>query len=93
MGELIRLQVAITEYSNPETYLVGEVDFAEDDVIVGTWMRLDWMWYNGGLVYCMTGEALETEEEALALADPTPLDFPGSDLCRQMPWTALTAVE
>ena len=93
MGEVILLEVLVSAYSNPETYLVGQVIDAVDDVLMGTWLRLDWMWYNGGLVYCMTGEELETEEEALALADPTPLDFPGADLCRELPWTLLTPVE
>jgi len=93
MGEVIPLKVAVSGFSNPETYLVGQVVETVDDIIMDTWLRLDWMWYNGGLVYCMTGEELESEEEALALMDPTPLDFPGADLCRQMPWTGLTPVE
>ena len=93
LGETVRLRVEISQYSNPETYLVGEVEFAEDDVILGTWVRLDWMWFNGALVYCMIGRSLESEEEALALLEPTPLDFPGSALCNETPWTLLTWVE
>jgi hypothetical protein len=51
------------------------------------------MWVNDGLVYCVTGELLETEEEALALDDPTPREFHGASLCNEDPWTALTPVE
>ena len=92
-GEEIRLKWDISRFSNAETWLTGIVVEMADDAFMGTWARVDWMWVDDGLVYCVTGELLDTEEEALALDDPTPREFRGATLCNENPWTELTLTE
>ncbi len=95
-GEEIRLQWDISRFSNAETWLTGtltEMSGDQHGLLLGTWTRVDWMWVDGGLVYCVTGEELETEDEALDLDDPTPREFPGASLCNEAPWPELTPAE
>ena len=91
-GEEVRLQWDIERFSNAETWFTGIV-VEMDDEFIGTWARVDWMWVNDDLAYCVTGELLDTEEEALALDDPTPREFPGATMCNEDPWTVLTPAE
>ena len=95
-GEETRLQWEINRFSNAETWWTGtlvEMSGDRHGVILGSWARVDWMWVDDDLVYCVTAEELETEEEALALDDPTPREFPGASLCNDNPWDVLTPVE
>jgi hypothetical protein len=95
-GEEMRLQWDINRFSNAETWFTGtlaEMSGDQHGILLGTWTRVDWMWVDDDLVYCVTAEELETEDEALDLDDPTPREFPGASLCNEDPWTVLTPAE